>query len=135
MTLTVAEKANRVNEAIKQLWQEMPSRFIREGLLDFTTNASFEEKARLFDLLQTCDTKAEALASLEPVTHYGVFREQVPNSPMIKEADFFESQGGLTQDWGKRWEPIIGCSTIGEARRKIAEKYNAVLSPIYRDEV
>ena len=36
------------------------------------------------------------------ITHYGVFRESVPNSPGIKEAGFFVSQGGLKEDWGKK---------------------------------
>lgn len=69
------------------------------------------------------------------ITHYGLFRQHVPNSPMIKEADFFAEQGGLTQDWGKNWEPITGATSIGDARRKIATKYGVTLSPIYSGEV
>lgn len=65
------------------------------------------------------------------VTHYGLFRPQVPASPMIKEAEFFASQGGLTEDWGKSWEPIHDALSVGDARRKIAEKYSVTLSHIY----
>lgn len=35
----------------------------------------------------------------------------------VKEAVFFESQGGLTEDWGKAWEPIYADS-IEHARDK-----------------
>jgi len=65
--------------------------------------------------------------------YYGLFRERVPNSPMIKEGEFFKEQGGFTQDWGKSWEPIEA-SSIGDARRKLAEKYKVKLSPIYSGE-
>lgn len=68
------------------------------------------------------------------ITHYGLFRPQVPNSPMIKEVEFFKDQGGLLKEWGKSWEPIEDCTSIGEARRKIASKYNVTLSPIYYGE-
>lgn len=68
------------------------------------------------------------------VTHYGQFREQVPGSPMIKEAEFFKSQGGLTEPWGKHWEPIYDAKTCGDARRKIAAKYGATLSFLYLGE-
>lgn len=67
-------------------------------------------------------------------THYGLFRANVPNSPMIKEAAFFASQGGLTQAWGKNWEPIYGAESIGDARRKFAVKKGITLSIIYLDE-
>jgi len=30
-------------------------------------------------------------------THAGVY---------VKEGKFFESQGGLTEDWGKNWRPV-----------------------------
>ena len=65
------------------------------------------------------------------VTHYGLFRPSVPNSPMIKEAGFFVGQGGLREDWGESWEPITDAGSIGEARKKIAEKYGVELSHIY----
>lgn len=65
------------------------------------------------------------------LTHYGLFREHVPNSPMIKDADFFKSQGGLTQDWGKNWKPIFDANTIGDARRKFAAEHGVALSQIY----
>lgn len=68
------------------------------------------------------------------ITHYGLFRENIPHSPMIKEASFFESEGGLKDNWGKTWEPIEDASSIGDARRKLAKKYNVELSWIYFDE-
>ena len=68
------------------------------------------------------------------ITHYGLFRKAAPSSPMIKEAEFFKSQGGLTQAWGKNWEPIRDASTIGEARRKFAIDKGVKLSSIYHGE-
>ena len=35
----------------------------------------------------------------------------------VKEAEFFKSQGGLTEPWGKAWHPIVADS-IEDARRK-----------------
>lgn len=69
------------------------------------------------------------------ITHYGLFRPNVPNSPMVKEAKFFESQGGLSDEWGKAWEPINDATSIGDARRKLAHKYGVTLSHIYLGEV
>lgn len=68
------------------------------------------------------------------ITHYGLFRKHVPNSPMIKEAEFFISQKGNVEEWGKSWEPIEDCKTTGEARIKIANKYDVKLSHIYMGE-
>jgi len=62
------------------------------------------------------------------------WREHVPNSPMVKEGNFFREQGGLTSDWGKHWEPIQA-SSIGDARRKIAKHHGISLSPIYAGEI
>lgn len=67
----------------------------------------------------------------EKITHYGLFRKDVPNSPMVKEAKFFEQQGGLTEAWGKNWEPIRGAKSIGDARRKFATSKGVELSSIY----
>lgn len=33
----------------------------------------------------------------------------------VKEADYFEGQGGLTEEWGKRWIPLYA-DTIEHAR-------------------
>lgn len=71
------------------------------------------------------------------ITHYGLYRREVPNSPMIKEANFFEEQKNRSkpgESWFKNWEPIEDANTIGDARRKIAKKYNVELSHIYLDE-
>ena len=70
----------------------------------------------------------------DEITHYGVFRKHVPDSPAIKEASLFIDQGGLIEDWGKNWEPIRGCKTIGDARRKFAASYKVKLSHIYLGE-
>lgn len=68
------------------------------------------------------------------ITHYGLFRPEVPNSPMIKDADFFIAQGGTRDSWGKSWKPIHDAASIGDARRKLAAKHGVPLSPIYGDE-
>lgn len=65
---------------------------------------------------------------------YVLWREHVPNSPMVKEGNFFRQQGGLTDDWGKSWEPI-DAKTVGDARRKFAESRGVTLSHIYWGEV
>ena len=67
-------------------------------------------------------------------THFCLFRESVPESPMVKEAGFFISQGGLKEDWGKHWEPVYDCETVGDARRKFAESKGVKLSHIYWSE-
>lgn len=70
-------------------------------------------------------------------SHYGCFREAFPGSPMIKEASYFLEQKEESlrdyphEKWFEDWEPIYNCNTIGEARRKIAEKYGVTLSHIY----
>jgi hypothetical protein len=65
------------------------------------------------------------------ITHYGLYRQQVPNSPMIKEALFFEQQGGLKDPWGGAWEPIYNAASVGDARRKFAASKGVELSHIY----
>jgi hypothetical protein len=69
----------------------------------------------------------------ETAPYYVLWRESVPNSPMVKEGEFFREQGGLSQDWGKNWEPIEA-SSIGDARRKIGAQHGVKLSHIYYDE-
>lgn len=41
---------------------------------------------------------------------------------MVKEGAFFESQGGLVDDWGKNWKPVWADS-IEHARDKAALKW------------
>lgn len=65
--------------------------------------------------------------------YFVAWRENVPASPMVKEGDFFRSQGGNVEDWGKHWEPIDATS-IGDARRKCAAQHGATLSHIYHGE-
>lgn len=64
-------------------------------------------------------------------THY-VMRNP-GNALFVKDADFFESQGGLTAEWGKSWKPVVA-SSIGDARRQAAQIFNVPLSPIHQDE-
>lgn len=44
------------------------------------------------------------------------------HSWFVKEAGFFEDQGGLTEPWGKAWKPIYATS-IEDARAKAAEEF------------
>lgn len=39
------------------------------------------------------------------------------HSWFVKTAEFFEQQGGLTEEWGKSWKPIYA-TTIEHARDK-----------------
>lgn len=55
------------------------------------------------------------------------------NSVMVKEGEFFASQGGLAEDWGKHWTKVDATS-IGAARRKGAELFGVTLSHIYQGE-
>lgn len=55
------------------------------------------------------------------------------NALFVKEAEFFKSQGGLIQPWGKSWRPVIATS-IGDARRQAAQIFNVPLSPIHAGE-
>lgn len=75
-----------------------------------------------------------SLLETEDITHYGLFRKDVPTSPMVKEADFFREQGGLEQPWGSNWEPIYRATSIGDARRKFAHRHGITLSHIYDGE-
>ena len=68
------------------------------------------------------------------VTHYGFYRADVPQSPMIKDACMFREQNGHFSEWGKAWEPIYDCNTIGDARRKFAELKGIKLAAIYDGE-
>lgn len=52
----------------------------------------------------------------------------------VKEAGFFESQGGLTDSWGKAWKPVRAAS-IGDARRQAAKIFGVPLSHIHAGEV
>lgn len=51
----------------------------------------------------------------------------------VKEATFFKEQGGLTQDWGKFWLPVIA-KTIGDARKLASVIFNVPLSHIHDGE-
>lgn len=51
----------------------------------------------------------------------------------VKEAEFFQSQGGLREDWGKTWRPVVAKS-IGDARRQAAKMFGVRLSHIHAGE-
>lgn len=56
------------------------------------------------------------------------------NALFVKVADFFVSQGGLTEPWGKAWKPVVATS-IGHARRQAAKIFQVELSSIHDGEV
>jgi len=47
-----------------------------------------------------------------------------PWAVYVKEAEFFKSQGGPTEEWGKRWE-LVEAKSIENARQKGKEKRDA----------
>lgn len=63
----------------------------------------------------------------DKITHYALLNKGNFRTIFIKEAEFFESQGGLTKEWGKNWVPITDANTIGDARRKAAKKWGVDL--------
>lgn len=44
-----------------------------------------------------------------------------PWAVYVKESAFFESQNGLTEDWGKRWRPVFAADI--ESARVIGQGY------------
>jgi len=64
-------------------------------------------------------------------THY--VHKNSGNALFVKEAEFFKSQGGLTEEWGQHWQPVIATS-IGAARRQAAVMFNVPLSSIHAGE-
>jgi hypothetical protein len=38
----------------------------------------------------------------------------------VKDLDFFHSQGGFRQSWGKTWQPVIGTS-VESARERACQ--------------
>lgn len=57
-----------------------------------------------------------AEASKTP-THYVHFNGA---AHFVKEAEFFQDQGGLTSEWGKAWKPVVALSI--EDARKMSEE-------------
>jgi NTP pyrophosphatase (non-canonical NTP hydrolase) len=66
-----------------------------------------------------------------PPTHY--VHCNAGNALFVKEATFFAEQGGLEEEWGKHWHPVVATS-IGDARRQAARLYNVRLSRIHAGE-
>ena len=50
-------------------------------------------------------------------SHYVLIKEA---GVYVKEGKFFRSQGGLVQDWGKNWEPIMAESLYDAQYKGIA---------------
>lgn len=40
----------------------------------------------------------------------------------VKVAELFEGQGGLTEEWGKAWEPCVSSSLYGARREGIRRR-------------
>lgn len=68
----------------------------------------------------------------ENATHFVYCNEG--KALFVKEAIFFKETGGLTEDWGKAWVPVIA-KTTGDARRLAADIFGVPLSYIHRGEV
>lgn len=47
---------------------------------------------------------------------YMILVNQVSGCVFVKELDFFRSQNGFVEDWGKNWLPIVATS-IEDARK------------------
>lgn len=109
----------------------------RTVFADETAGDAFEDGMQrlMIDMRSKSDAQPQSPASPNPeaAPYFVLWREGVPNSPMVKEGDFFREQGGLTQEWGRNWEPI-NASSIGDARRKIAARHGFELSHIYAGE-
>lgn len=69
------------------------------------------------------------MQSLKP-THYVHWNGA---AIFVKEAAFFEAQGGLTLPWGQSWRHVWATS-IGDARRQAARMFGVTLSPIHSHE-
>lgn len=66
----------------------------------------------------------------QTVTHYVLYNGA---TVMVKEASFFIEQGGLQDEWGKKWRPVKA-PCIGGARREGAKLFAVTLTHIYADE-
>lgn len=64
-------------------------------------------------------------------THYVI--KNSGNALFVKEAAFFEQQGGLDKEWGMTWIPVIATS-IGDARKIASQFYGVKLSHIHDGE-
>jgi hypothetical protein len=96
-----------------------------------------EKRRKEYSLLRA--VPRGAVSTVQKITHYGLFRTGIPESPMVKEADFYLAQREESlrtnpkDNWHLNWEPLYDCETIGQARRSIAARYNVKLSKAYSD--
>jgi hypothetical protein len=65
------------------------------------------------------------------ITHYVLCNSG--SALFVKEAEFFESQGGLTDAWGCAWVPVEAKS-IEDARKQAAALFKVPLSHIHLSE-
>lgn len=125
------------DQYVHVLFDGFPHPFARDPLaLDYDPEPAAGE-IRVIDG-KVCEyrprsSRSGSWARIRPavITHYGLHRAHVPRSPMIKTAEYFRAQGGLSEGWGKAWEPIYEAPTCGEARRRFAASKGFELSPIY----
>lgn len=99
----------------------------RRGFEEWVNDAAAEQQVPVYfsDLQPRVREKqhgvdAEGSRSEPPpadVTHFVLPRG---NHTMVKEANFFREQGGIKDDWGRRWVPVRATS-IEDARRQGAE--------------
>lgn len=75
--------------------------------------------------------QAAILHRHENATHYVVCNSG--NALFVKEAKFFEDSGGVTEDWGQTWVPVIA-ESIGKARIRAGEIFGVEVSPIHAEE-
>lgn len=137
----VAKKLNRVRDGIpgNDVTEIELKAMFKNELADTFIYLDLLAQAAGFTLVDAAAEKFDTTSRKVGYPHrlvkfYGLYRDCAPQSPSIKEADFFVRQGGLTDPWGKAWEPVYGANTIGEARRWIADKYGVELSTIYDGE-
>lgn len=66
---------------------------------------------------------------MQKPTHY--INTNIGGALFVKEAHFFQEQGGLVEPWGESWIPVIAGS-IEEAREQASIIFNIPLSEIYK---
>ncbi len=94
-------------EVIEGLVKENPGR---------TTPELFNDLDRLDGVLD----KYQDLLDKEAVDMQKFYVHHSRHGWCVKEAKFFEQQGGLTEAWGQSWQPIMA-SSIEDARAKAAQ--------------
>lgn len=97
----------KASEAGKAYWDERSEKEKEER----------KKQARLERENLHLKMQLEALTKPKPTVHYVLIE---PWAVYVKEGEFFKSQGGLEEEWGMRWVPIMAESI--EAAREIGVK-------------